>query len=65
LEKVLVMRDQEICKFKAEDHSLHHQVLDTKDTQDIFKLNMSCVCYFYASYCAHPSGLPRLLPMHW
>ncbi|KAL0029653.1 hypothetical protein WJX79_010969 [Trebouxia sp. C0005] len=25
LEKVLVMRDQEICKFKAEDHSLHHQ----------------------------------------
>ena len=26
LEKVLVMRDQEICKYKAEDHTARHQV---------------------------------------
>lgn len=43
LEKVLVMRDQEICKFKAEDHSLHHQAEQQQQTpftmQDGYRSN--------------------------
>ena len=50
-----MMRDQEICKFKAEDHSLHHQVLSTKDIQDILKLVAACLSHFHASHCAHLS----------
>ena len=54
------MRDQEICKFKAEDHSLHHQVLSTKDAQDTVKLIASCVSYFHALHYAHLSISPQI-----